>query len=474
MIRHYAWSAARQWGQRLGTALTFVILARMLSAEQIGLFSAALAIMALAELVNENGAGDAVIRHRDATPGAIKALGRVNVAASILLSTGFVLLGGRIEAWFGTPGLRPIVSALSLVLLLNAFVYIPAAVLRRDMAFARLARMSLSSTVLGSLVGIAGAFAGLGVWALVAQALTFAGSTAVQMNLDGGTRSTEPADFRAARPLFAFGGFVMLGNLLSYVSTRAIELALPYHDGAAVLALYVIGSRFYFVAAQMVTAVLLDVTMSRLSALCDDRAAFGEALASATATGAMVGGAIFFGLAAIAPEFCRLVFGHTGAAASPFLAVVAVAGNILLLNYVAQVALKALGHSRTIALTSGAQAALALLVLVPAWPIPALARVALVNALVVPTLAAHLLILRRVRVVSPAKWARGIAPVWAGGALMLLVVAGVRARFTVDLPDALALPILIGGGAAAYLIVVMIAAGRGWRPFAPRHVAKPA
>ena len=472
MIRHYAWSAARQWGQRLGTALTFVILARILSAQQIGLFSAALAIMALAELFNENGAGEALIRHREASAGAIKALGLVNVAASIVLSAGFVLLGGRIEAFFGTPGLRPIVSALSLVLLLNAFVYIPMASLRRDLRFARLARIGVSSTVLGCGVGIAAAFAGLGVWSLVAQALVFAASNMVQMNVGRGARFAARADFGAARPLFRFGGFVLLGNLLNYGSTRAIELALPYHYGPAILASYIVGSRFYFIAAQMVSAVLLEVTMVRLSALQNDREAFAQTLSAATRAGAVIGGAIFFGLAAIAPEFCGLVFGRMGDAAWPFLFIVAVAGNILLLNYVAQVALKALGHSSITALVTGAQAAAALVVLVPAWPISALMRVTLVNALVVPSLLAQVLILRRLGIVSIKRWARNIMPAWAGGILLLLIVAAIRTEVTAGKPTLLALPVLIVAGGAAYLGLVAIGVGSTSRAHALALIGK--
>lgn len=93
----YLWSAVRQWGQRLGSALTFVILARILPAEQIGLVSMALAIMALAEVVNENGAAEAVIRHREAGNGAIMAVNCVNVGLSLVLAMALALGADRIE-----------------------------------------------------------------------------------------------------------------------------------------------------------------------------------------------------------------------------------------------------------------------------------------------------------------------------------------------------------------------------------------
>ena len=42
----------------------FIVLARILPQEQIGLFSAALAIIAVAEVFAENGLGDAVVQQK--------------------------------------------------------------------------------------------------------------------------------------------------------------------------------------------------------------------------------------------------------------------------------------------------------------------------------------------------------------------------------------------------------------------------
>ncbi|WP_019515184.1 oligosaccharide flippase family protein [Sphingomonas sp. Mn802worker] len=466
MIRHYVWSAARQWGQRLGTALTFVILARILSAQQIGLFSAALAIMALAELINENGTGEAVIRHRDATPGAIKALSLVNIAASIVLSAGFFLFGSRIEALFGAPGLRPIVSALSLVLLLNAFVYIPMAVLRRDMRFARLARIGLGSTVLGSTVGIVAAIVGLGVWSLVAQALVFAVSNVLQMNLGGGARFTATTDFRAARPLFTFGSLILLGNLLNYVSVRAVELALPYHYGPAILASYIIGSRFYFIAAQMVSAVLLEVGLSQMTATGLTPQRFNDLLARALRLGNLIGALVFTGLAAVAQPFCTLLFGQIGQSAWPFLVVTALAGNAFLLNANMSLGMKSVGHVGQVLLTAGAQAVIAACVLLPRWPITPVTRVTLVGALPLCTIPIRAVLLRHATGFEVRRLIGVTADSWIAAAAGLAASWLVAGRLDSRLWPDLALSFIVRGAtflAVACVVWLLFARWRGLR-----------
>lgn len=456
----YLWSAVRQWGQRLGSALTFVILARILPAEQIGLVSMALAIMALAEVVNENGAAEAVIRHREAGNGAIMAVNCVNVGLSLVLAMALALGADRIEFFFATPGLAPVVRALSIVLLLNAFVYVPIGLMRRDMEFRQLALIALAATLVGSAIGIGGAFAGWGVWALVGQALGFAATNFMLLNLRRKARFAARPDFAAARPLLRFGGLVVLGNLLAFTATRAVELALPYHYGAAVLAAYIIGSRFYFVAAQMVSAVMLDVGMAHLSALQQNSRRFKRALLRSVEAGMLLGTAIFGGLAAIAPEFCALLFGKKGAAAWPYLMVMGVAGAPLLLNYIAQIGLKALGHAAHATAAMAIQAAGAALILLPDWPITPLARVAALNAIVALPLVLQWTMLSRNLRLPLSQLARGVLPAWMAGAAMLAVVWWLRPQLPIDWP-LLNLALLITVGAAVYLPLAMLG-GRGF------------
>lgn len=456
MIGHYVWSAARQWGQRLGTALTFVILARILPADQIGLVSAALAIMALAELVSENGTAEAVIRHRDASGGAAKALNFINMALSLVMASALVMGAGRIEAFFGTPGLAPVVRVLSVVLLLNAFVYVPTGLLRRDMQFRTLARIGLTATVVGSAIGIGGAFAGWGLWALVGQAVGFALVNAVLVIANKGERWTRRPDFCAARPLLRFGGFVMLGNVLTYAATRSVELALPYHYGAAVLAAYVIGSRFYFVAAQMVSAVLLDVGMSRLSARQDDAHGFAGSLLLSVEAGMLIAAAIFGGLAAIAPEFCDLVFGEKGALAWPYLQIMGVAGAPLLLNYMAQIALKARNRAGFAVIATAIQAMAATIILLPAWPISPLTRVIALNAAAALPLVLQWAMLSRDLALPVARIARRIFPAWFAGAAMVLAVALVRGHVPPQWPLMVNMAVLIGVGAAVFVALAAL------------------
>jgi len=454
LLNNYFWSAVRQWGQRLGSALTFVMLARILPANEIGLFSAALAIMALAEIFNENGVGEAVVRAPYYTNESLMALNIVNIGMAVMLGIGILLSRGAIEAFFHTPGLGEIVSVLTAVLLLNAFVYIPMALLRRDMAFRALAKIGLVATLLGSVVGIGGALLGAGIWALTGQALTFAIVNALLLNRHDTLRLATRPDFAGARPMFAFGGFVLLGNVMNYASTRAVELALPYHYGAAALATYVIGSRFFFVASQMVTAVALDVGLSNLARHQQDDAAFDRALSSTLRMGALVAAFIFTGLAAVAQPFCIMLFGDIGRDAWPYLLVTAMGGNLYLLSGNIAIGLKARGHIASVTATAALQSIAVLGLLVPRWdiqPIMLVAAVSLMPALVIPIRA---ICLQRSSAMTLWRLVATFADIWCCAAFAFLAAYAVQRHVQITTMGGAAMMTLVQGSLFVALFAI--------------------
>jgi O-antigen/teichoic acid export membrane protein len=145
-LAHFFWSGVRNWGTRLGSVVLFLIVARILSGHELGLFSAAIAILAIAELFADNGIGDAVVQARKLNPGALSAAFLVNLGAGIILGILLFVFAERLEIWFGADGLAPLLRVLSLALILNAASYIAQSIFRREMAFRWLAVRALIAT----------------------------------------------------------------------------------------------------------------------------------------------------------------------------------------------------------------------------------------------------------------------------------------------------------------------------------------
>jgi teichuronic acid exporter len=88
-----------------------------------------------------------------------------------LLSLAFVLAAPEIAAYFGSPGLCPVVRAMSIILIISSLTTVQEAMLRKNMKFGSLTQAKIAGTLGGGIIGIGMAWMGFGVWSLVAQTI---------------------------------------------------------------------------------------------------------------------------------------------------------------------------------------------------------------------------------------------------------------------------------------------------------------
>ncbi len=220
------WSAVRNWGPRLGTIITFFVLARILSKNELGLFAAAYSIVSLTEIFADNGFGDAVVRSKNVTFNIATTLWLINIFIACVFYGLLVGFSSQISHLMGVEDLGTILQIVGVTLLINSLGYVPQALLRKSMEFKRLAFRSVAATILGAVVGIAMAFTGFGVYSMVGQLLTSSVINTLFL--------WYPAVLHPARPQvrgmneivrFAFGVFG--SRFIGYANTRLIELVIP-------------------------------------------------------------------------------------------------------------------------------------------------------------------------------------------------------------------------------------------------------
>jgi O-antigen/teichoic acid export membrane protein len=337
------WSALRNWCVRLGSVLVFFILARILPRDQLGLFAAAASIMAIADLVAENGLGDAVVQTRKVDARLLSGA----LAVNVLIGGGVIavlLLGAKhFEHMLGVTGLSSILSAIAFVVLVNAFSYVPQSLLRREFQFKWLAMRALGATVISGVIGVIMAFTGWGVWSLVAQYLIAAvvNCVLVWWVKPWKLQLVSPM---AAKPLFGFGSRTFASRILDYMANRSIEIAIVAGLGPAALALWVMASRLWAVLMQLISAVTMDVALPVFAKLAEDRDALHSAYYRSIQATAALGVPIFAMLAALAPEAMLVAFGDNGRGGATILMPVAILGAFQLLQYYNGTLLSAIGR----------------------------------------------------------------------------------------------------------------------------------
>lgn len=147
----------------IGIALiSYVLIARLLTPEEIGIYSVAAALIAIGQVVREFGVGNFLIQEKNLTEGHIRTAFGVSLLIGgtlfLAVSIGAPLVGD----FYKDQRMTWIVRIIALNFLVMPFCSISLALLRRDMRFGRITSVNIVATVVGTVATLGLAFAELG------------------------------------------------------------------------------------------------------------------------------------------------------------------------------------------------------------------------------------------------------------------------------------------------------------------------
>jgi len=320
------WRSGVAGTQQITQVLFTILLARLLTTTDFGLVAMALLFTQFVQSFSQVGFGAAVIQDQEISEAQVSALFVVHVGINLAVSLACCLAAPLAAEFFHEPGLTSVVAVLSWVLLLTSLAF-PQVLLRKRMAFREYSSHEVAASLVGNVVAVAAAFAGLGVWSLVirpmVQRLVFAVSI------------WRVARWRPVRPSFAgvgkhlrYGLHLLGSNMFTFASQNTAPILIGRYAGAETLGCFRIAFGLAVVPAQQVQAVLTTVLLPALSIFHGDRAAFRrKAYASMLGLGLVYVPAML-GLAAVATTFVPFAYGEAWSAAATFLVMLAGVGLI--------------------------------------------------------------------------------------------------------------------------------------------------
>ena len=198
--------------------------ARLLTPEQVGMYSVTLAVIGLAHVLREFGVGNYLIQQRDLNDDHVRtAFGLALVLGATLA---MVIYGAApwVGRFYNAPEMAGLMRIVALNFLVLPFCSISLSLLRRDMKFKALLYANLAAMSLGTAVTLGLAWAGNGptsmaVGALVGNLATGFGAWWAR----GRPPPLRPA-FSEWRTVFSFGGKASLIGITSSLSMDANDL----------------------------------------------------------------------------------------------------------------------------------------------------------------------------------------------------------------------------------------------------------
>jgi O-antigen/teichoic acid export membrane protein len=218
--------------------VNLMIIARLLTPEEIGVFVVAVSVMTMVQALREMGLSNYLIRDEELRDETIRAVFGMSIALCIVLAGGLILSRHSIAEWMNAPEISGVLLLVSLTILVFPIEQTASALLRRDMRFDVLARVALSARLTGIVTSIVLAFMGLSTMALVWGLIAEVGLRVSLLCRAEARHLRLGPTWHGWRPLMGFGVWTTGASLAGQAAVEGNKLLVGIFLGAAPVAIF--------------------------------------------------------------------------------------------------------------------------------------------------------------------------------------------------------------------------------------------
>ncbi len=324
-MRGAAWTALQIWGATVGSFVVFVILGRLLRPAEFGVVAAAYTVTLLFRVIVDAGFTRYLVQRASLPLIYADTAFWMSVTVALVFTVLVIFLAPYFALLFGIPRLTIVIRVLSILLILTALDATQSGLLDRNMQFRVQAIRNLIATAVAGVVAVSLAFAGAGVWALVAQQLALESVTVVLLWSLSGWRPRFRASIVCLRELFPFGVRMSTIRVTQFAMTNADNFFVGIVFGKVALGFYVIAYRMFAVLNDLLITVINRVALSTFSRLQHKSELVNSAFYRASRIGSVLTLPTYVGLALLSRQVIIFLFGVRWIPSAPLLSVLMVA-----------------------------------------------------------------------------------------------------------------------------------------------------
>jgi O-antigen/teichoic acid export membrane protein len=298
---------------RIGTLVSTIVIARLLEPEDFGLASLSALLVGTTILFSSMGMESALgATKRDLEQATFHAFILAAISGSILTLLAFVL-APYFAQLFNREDLTALCRFQSPVILLSTLTIVPSTYLARKLMFGRRALPRIGGTLCYIIVSIGGAWAGWGVWSLVAghianSAVTFATMLFVCPDL----KWLKPRAWNhgLATELRKFGLTSMSAGIIRYAYNHGDDIVVGKVLGHGALGFYSQAYHLAMLPVDNVSSAIHNVMVPLYTNMHDSRERLSSAFLRATTTVAACTIPMAMGMFMVAPDLIVFLIGE--------------------------------------------------------------------------------------------------------------------------------------------------------------------
>ena len=319
VISNLIWRFAERCGAQLVSFIVSIVLARILAPEDYGTIALVTVFTAILQVFVDSGLGTALIQKKDVDEIDFSSVFYFNFAVCLILYLGMFAAAPFIADFYGDVTLVPVIRILSLTIVISGVKGIQQAYVSRNMLFKRFFFSTIGGTIFSAVLGIAMAYAGFGIWALVAQQLSNTFIDTLILWITVRWRPTKSFSWTRLKNLLSFGWKLLVSSLLDTAYNNLRNLIIGKMYSSSDLAFYNQGDKFPKVIVTNINASIDSVLLPTMSSVQDDKERVKQLTRRAIKTSTYVMAPLMMGLAFCAEPIVSLVLTDKWLPCVPFL-----------------------------------------------------------------------------------------------------------------------------------------------------------
>jgi O-antigen/teichoic acid export membrane protein len=323
-----------------------MVIARILTPEEIGVFAIAAVFSTLASMFRDFGVGEYLIQERELNNDKIAAALALNISVSWMMAAAMFLGAPLVARFYAYPGVAAVMHVQAIGFLLVPFGAVTMAWFRRELNFRPVMICNVAGNVTSFAVSIGMAWAGFGYMSLAwSNVIAIAVTVALSVWYRPATFPHWPS-LRGVSDVFHFSKFVSLMYIMIQVARGLPEMVIGRALGAVEVAMFSRGGGLVEMFNRLVMRSVWTVCMPFLAKIDREQGTIAPAYARSVAYVTAVGWPVLAFLALGAFSAIRIVYGPQWDAAVPIAQILCITCAIDLIHNMSREALLTRGLAK--------------------------------------------------------------------------------------------------------------------------------
>lgn len=323
------WNAVERLGSSFFLFISNLILARLLSPDDFGYIGMLLVFISISDAIVDGGFGSALIQKKNPTEADYSTVFYWNLVLSVFMYALLFSTAPVIATFYMLPLLGDILKIQGIILIVNALTLIQRNVLKKQIAFKKIAKINLTAVVAGTSVGILFAYMGFGVWSLVIKSLVAGVIQCIIYWISSHWRPQWIFSWKSFTSLFRFGGFVFFTMIVNSLYSNILSLIIGKSFSATTLGYYTQARKLEDVPCQSLSAVVQNVTFPIFSQMQDNLEQLRESTRKCLKSLAFINFPLMMLMLIIAEPLFTLLFTDKWKPSVPYFQILCIFGYIM-------------------------------------------------------------------------------------------------------------------------------------------------